>query len=77
MFASSSLDPDDRAWDPPNFVFSCSFSPWGVFRKHWRTVFFTQASLIAIGDFKQIQGVAGCAVVAPAECSGPGCCLNH
>ena len=45
---------------PSNFVFSRSFPPCDVFRKHWRMADSALLGLPPIAHFKQSQGVARC-----------------
>ena len=40
---------------PPNFVFSCSFAPPGVFRKHWRAAYVWQACRLPIASPQAIS----------------------
>jgi hypothetical protein len=55
-----------------NFVFSCSFPPCEVFRKHWRMADSALLGLPPIAHFKQSQGVARCEPEASGKMSGSG-----
>jgi hypothetical protein len=55
-----------------NLVFSCSFPPCDVFRKHWRMADSALPGLPPIAHFKQSQGVARCEPEASGKMSWSG-----